>query len=49
MPSLHGAQLAGEVSDCPSRARGGVLGMIPKGREAQSFEDAVYGQEIGAS
>jgi peptidyl-prolyl cis-trans isomerase C len=41
------AKLASEVSDCPSRARGGVLGVIPKGREAPEFEAAVYGQEIG--
>ena len=42
------AKLAGEVSDCASRARGGMLGVIPKGREAKSFEDAVYSQEMGA-
>lgn len=42
------AKLASEVSDCQSRGRGGVLGLIPRGREAQAFEDAVYGQEIGA-
>ena len=41
------AKLAGEVSECASRARGGVLGVIQKGREAKSFEDAVYGQAIG--
>ena len=48
---LEGAdfsKLASEVSECPSRSRGGVLGVIPKGREAKSFEEAVYGQEIGA-
>ena len=47
---LEGAdfeKLAGEVSDCASRSRGGALGVIPKGREAKSFEDAVYGQKIG--
>ena len=42
------AKLAGEVSECLSRARGGELGVIPRGREAKAFEDAVYGQEIGA-
>ena len=42
------AKLAGETSDCLSRSRGGDLGVIPRGREAKSFEDAVYGQEIGA-
>ena len=42
------AKLAGEVSECLSRSRGGELGVIPRGREAKAFEDAVYGQEIGA-
>ena len=42
------AKLAGEVSECISRPRGGALGVIPRGREAKAFEDAVYGQEIGA-
>ena len=42
------AALAGEKSECLSRSRGGDLGVIPRGREAKAFEDAVYGQEIGA-
>ena len=41
-------KLAGEVSECMSRSRGGALGVIPRGREAKAFEDAVYGQPIGA-
>ena len=41
------AKLASEVSDCISRSRGGDLGVIPRGREAKSFEDAVYSQPIG--
>ena len=41
------AKLAAEKSDCISRSRGGELGVIPRGREAKSFEDAVYGQAIG--
>ncbi|MGD9781529.1 MAG: peptidylprolyl isomerase [Kiritimatiellia bacterium] len=47
---LEGAdfgKLAGEVSECMSRSRGGALGVIPKGREDKAFEDAVYGQNIG--
>ncbi len=47
---LEGAdfeKLAAEVSDCPSRARGGAVGVVPKGREAPAFEAAVYGQAIG--
>ncbi len=42
------AKLAGEVSDCPSRVRGGDLGVVPRGRQEKAFEDAVYGQEMGA-
>ncbi|MDR0993999.1 MAG: peptidylprolyl isomerase [Verrucomicrobiota bacterium] len=45
------AKLAGEVSDCASRVRGGDLGFIPRGREAPVFEEAVYTQplnQIGA-
>lgn len=48
---LEGAdfeKLAREVSECASRSAGGVLGVIPKGREAPAFEEAVYSQEIGA-
>lgn len=41
------AKLATEVSECASRPRGGVLGVIVKGKEAKAFEDAVYGQKIG--
>lgn len=41
------AKLARESSDCPSRVRGGALGVIVKGKEAKGFEDAVYGQKIG--
>lgn len=42
------ATLAAEESECSSRANGGKLGVIPRGREAKAFEDAVYSQEIGA-
>jgi peptidyl-prolyl cis-trans isomerase C len=38
------AKLAAEASDCMSRLRGGVLGVIPRGREAPAFEEAVYSQ-----
>ena len=41
------ATLAREVSQCASRGRGGALGVIPRGREAPSFEEAVYSQPIG--
>lgn len=42
------AALASEKSECMSRSRGGELGVVPRGREAKSFEDAIYGQDIGA-
>lgn len=41
------AKLAAEASDCLSRRHGGVLGVIPKGREDPAFEEAVYTQEFG--
>ena len=41
------AKLAGEASECLSRTRGGALGVIPRGREAPAFEEAVYAQKIG--
>ena len=41
------AKLASETSDCITRSRGGAMGLVPRGREAKSFEDAVYGQPIG--
>lgn len=47
---LEGADfeaLAREVSQCASRSRGGALGVIPRGREAPAFEDAVFSQDIG--
>ena len=40
-------KLAREVSDSASRSRGGALGVIPRGREAPAFEEAVYSQNIG--
>lgn len=47
---LEGADFAGlarEVSQCASRTRGGALGVIPRGREAPAFEEAVFSQEFG--
>ena len=47
---LEGAEfeaLAREVSQCASRSRGGALGVVPRGREAPAFEDAVFSQAIG--
>lgn len=42
------AALARETSQCASRARGGDLGVVPRGREAPAFEEAVFSQEFGA-
>ncbi len=39
-------QLAREASDCASARNGGNLGLIPRGREAPAFEEAVYTQPI---
>jgi peptidyl-prolyl cis-trans isomerase C len=42
------ATLARQESQCISRSRGGNLGVIPRGREAPAFEEAVFSQEIDA-
>jgi peptidyl-prolyl cis-trans isomerase C len=44
------AELASSVSRCPSAARGGDLGVFPRGKMAKAFEDAAFSQkenEIG--
>jgi peptidyl-prolyl cis-trans isomerase C len=44
------ATLAGEISDCPSRSRGGDLGNLTRGATVKEFEDAAFAQatnEIG--
>jgi parvulin-like peptidyl-prolyl isomerase len=41
------AELAGEVSDCPSGSKGGSLGTFGRGQMVKIFEDTVFGLEVG--
>ena len=42
------AEVALEVSNCPSKEHGGDLGLIEKGAMVPAFDEAAFSQEIGA-
>ena len=41
------SKIAGEVSICPSRKRGGDLGTFGRGRMVKEFEQAAFGLQKG--
>ena len=41
------AEIAAEVSICPSGANGGDLGYFTKGEMVKEFDDAVFSMEVG--
>jgi peptidyl-prolyl cis-trans isomerase C len=41
------AAIATAESDCPSKAKGGNIGVVTRGRTVKPFEDAVYTQKVG--
>jgi len=42
------AALASQYSECPSRARGGDLGVFGPGQMVKSFEELAFSLEVGA-
>ncbi len=41
------AALAAKVSDCPSKTKGGQLGVLYRGQTVKSFENAAFSQKVG--
>ncbi|MCP4577103.1 MAG: hypothetical protein GY846_12550 [Deltaproteobacteria bacterium] len=41
------ATIATTESDCPSKAKGGNLGVVTRGRTVKPFEDAVFSRKVG--
>ncbi len=39
--------IAAEVSDCPSKSKGGMLGVFGRGQTVPAFEEAAFNQKVG--